>query len=448
MRLSRLILVSAVILAFFMLGGVAAMAPTSSATQTGHASSSSSTLKIPNNSTTPAITPISSGIFLSSNGIPVRRVHITPNGDPIGSGNQLFNITSANSNVVTTIDSSTYNEIYGGSCTVTKPAVSQPPCNPTDGMFSYQFNVYFPLFNNGNGFFFQSVIEVDLSTNTCYANNGAGPNYFSCYLATAPNVIQWIISSSSNYFTYTQLLIDGSQYYYADSQQIFGCSSCASMTDAYGQSVWVGWGSTNTQDGSYANFYQGEGSMTYSGMSLYSCTKNCGSTLIVTGETSNMQYTPASCNGQCSQTFLVGAVGGSVYNTQTFGSGSVTNPSYILGAPDGESAQIYGGNPGDGGEISVELGGGYSTYSGFLVIDGYSYYNSCGCGYYSHVYVYTSSDGSNWAQVYSATWDPHSGNPIAWIKITGAGNTQYVKIEAIDDNGYSANIYIDSVYLA
>jgi hypothetical protein len=192
--------------------------------------------------------------------------------------------------------------------------------------------------------------------------------------------------------------------------------------------------------------------MQYAGMSLYS--SNTGGTIYFTAETSNEQFTNPTQGGEgYIQDFLGGSVSATLAAHGTIGHGSVTSPSNILGSPDGQLAQIYGGNSGDGGYIQAQFINdgttGNSQYNGFLVIDGYSYYNSgCGgCGYKSHIEVFTSPDGSTWNEVYSAIWNPKSGNPITWFNIASVGTVKYVDIEAIDDTGYSANVYMDSVSL-
>lgn len=430
--------------------------PRLSAFQTNSSSASTNselTQSTLSNSTPPLVTPNSPGFFLSPNGILVRNIHLLPGGDPIGSGNQLFNITSANSYVYTEVNPVLYNEVFGGSCTVSAPAVSSPPCNPTDGSFSYQFNVEFPTFNNSQGFFFQSVVEFDLNStgNNCHANNGGNSYYFSCGLANSyGDYFEWTISSSGGYFVSTSFILNGQTDYTAGSQQIFGCTSCAKMLDAYAQSVWVGWGSTDTLNGIYANFYEGQGLMEYSGMSPYSCTSNCVNSEVVTAETSNMQYTtPTLSNGIYSQNFLAGTVASTYVASGTYGSGTVSNPGDVLGVPDGYSANIHGPNYGDGGYIKAEFqvtSTGYTSYSGFIVVDGYSYSNGGGA-YYSHVYVDVSSDGSTYQQVYAATWNPSSTNKPTWINIASVSNAKYVEIIAKDDNGYSANVYVDSISL-
>lgn len=71
---------------------------------------------------------------------------------------------------------------------------------------------------------------------------------------------------------------------------------------------------------------------------------------------------------------------------------------------------------------------------------GYLYNNGAGA-YYTHVIVATSTDNVSWTQIYSQNWDPSSTNLPSWVQIGSVPNIRYVKITAIDDQGYSANLF-------
>lgn len=130
----------------------------------------------------------------------------------------------------------------------------------------------------------------------------------------------------------------------------------------------------------------------------------------------------------------------SVVGYAPIGNGSVSNPNGILGSsPDGSYTQLYGGNLGDGGVIDVYMS---STVSSGAPVYLYSYSAS---GYYSHVYVYVSYDNSNWYLVGSGYV---YGGP-GWLYCGNAPITyRYIGIAAYDDEGWSANFFIDCIYSA
>jgi hypothetical protein len=372
--------------------------------------------------------------------------------DPLGDPNQLFNFSGDEPSVETTITSGDYNQIFGGSCTVNEPSYSLPPCNPTDGMFSYQFNAYFPLFSNSNLRFWQDVVEFDLNTGSCYAQTGTiNPYTFNCDSAdTEGEYFSWVwyFNAQQNYFLQTEFFLNGQEVYEATSQQMFGCSACAFLQDTYGESVWVGWGETTNQNGAYANFYSGQGQMVYNGLSSFVYGPG-GTGVTFTYETSNIQYTiPTLSSGTYTQNYVLGSLGYSYVasGSGTWGHGTLSDPNYILGAPDGLYTQLYGGNQGDGAYIEVELQPGYNSYNGTLVIDGYSYNNGVNA-YYSPVTVNVSTDGVHWSEAYAGTWDPSSSNSPAWTYIgRSVSDVNYVRIGAKDTLD-SADVYIDAISL-
>jgi hypothetical protein len=120
-----------------------------------------------------------------------------------------------------------------------------------------------------------------------------------------------------------------------------------------------------------------------------------------------------------------------------YGYGVVNNPYGLIGSSnDGSYAQIYGGNLNDGGNI---VGFMNAPAHGNIELYGYS-----APGYYTHLYVYVSYNNNNdWVLTRVQTVYPGSA---AWINCGSYGsNFRYIAIAAIDDNGMSANILIDSV---
>jgi hypothetical protein len=103
---------------------------------------------------------------------------------------------------------------------------------------------------------------------------------------------------------------------------------------------------------------------------------------------------------------------------------------------DGSYVQLWGGNPGDGGQI---VGWMSQTANGHIYLYGHS-----GPGYYTHLYTFVSYNNNyDWTQTSVQTV---SGTNDRWIDCGSySGNFRYIAIAAIDDNGMSANIFIDSV---
>ena len=128
----------------------------------------------------------------------------------------------------------------------------------------------------------------------------------------------------------------------------------------------------------------------------------------------------------------------SIAQYSTWANGAVNNPSNLIGDPDGYYAQIYGGNYNDGGNI---VGWMNDVATGHIYLYGYS-----GDGYYTHLYVYVSYNNNNdWTQTSVQTVYGDGSGPY-WIDCGSySGSFRYIAIAAIDDNGMSANIFIDSV---
>jgi len=127
----------------------------------------------------------------------------------------------------------------------------------------------------------------------------------------------------------------------------------------------------------------------------------------------------------------------SIVSYDTWEYGSVSNPNGLTGSSnDGSYARIYGGNPGDGGVIAGWMN---EVATGDIELYGYS-----ASGYYTHLYVYVSYyNNYDWTLTKVQTVYPGSAH---WIDCGSySGDFRYIAIAAIDDNGMSANIYIDSV---
>lgn len=353
--------------------------------------------------------------------------------------NVLVNFTGSTTTVYASLSATTDNYLSGSSC-------GAPPCTPNNGNFSYQWNIVFPKDSN---FMIQAVIEFDTVSNSCYAHAqsstgspGTSTYSFSCSSLTAPgDDFEWVVSTTSSDFNTIEFELNGVVEKTWTSSNVFGCTApCISMTDVYGQSVWAGAESGPLSE-TYANMYSGAGDMDYTGVHNF----NCGSAscvIVVTVEYSNAQYTNLSGSGSTwSQTYLAGSFLTSYVTSGTTGGGSVANPSYIVGQPDGSYAELRGPNSGDSAYDEASFG---NAYNGTIAIYGYSY-NNGGGAYYSYVQVAVSSTGSSWTTVYSDTWNPSSSNTPTWIPVASVTGMEYVKVTVSYNSGDSANIYIDAI---
>jgi rhodanese-related sulfurtransferase len=124
----------------------------------------------------------------------------------------------------------------------------------------------------------------------------------------------------------------------------------------------------------------------------------------------------------------------SIADYGTWGAGGCNNPNNAVGSPDGNYAQLYGGNYNDGAFIVGWVG----DISGEVYIYGYSY-----SGYYTHLHVYTSYNNNyDWTEI--GVFTVSSDSP-QWIDCGYGSNFRYIAIAGIDDNGMSARMEIDSV---
>lgn len=121
----------------------------------------------------------------------------------------------------------------------------------------------------------------------------------------------------------------------------------------------------------------------------------------------------------------------------SIGSGSYSNANGMKGGPDNSLTQLYGGNLNDGAYVIVTLG---QQFTGTLKTYGYSH-----SGYSSHVKVDTSSDCSTFSNIYSQTWSPSGTNTPSWVTIGSVSNIKCVKVTAIDDTGFSADVFMDAL---
>jgi hypothetical protein len=129
----------------------------------------------------------------------------------------------------------------------------------------------------------------------------------------------------------------------------------------------------------------------------------------------------------------------SIYSTTTYAYGIVNDPENMKHSyNDGSFTQLYGGNYGDGAEI---VGSMNRPAHGHIYLWGHSY-----SGYYTHLYVSVSNNGINWydTTIPVQTVDYRSGT--YWIDCGSYGSDfRYLKLKAIDDNGMSARLLVDSV---
>jgi len=124
-----------------------------------------------------------------------------------------------------------------------------------------------------------------------------------------------------------------------------------------------------------------------------------------------------------------------IVTTETYGAGAVYNPNGLIGNTNsGSYANLCGPNNGDGGAI---VGYMNDEAHGKIHLYGYS-----APEYQTHLYVYVSYDYQNWTLTKVQTVNP---DPPHWIDCgSHSSNFRYIAIAAIDDEGYSANIHIDS----
>jgi len=127
-----------------------------------------------------------------------------------------------------------------------------------------------------------------------------------------------------------------------------------------------------------------------------------------------------------------------IYSWSTYGYGSVNNPNGLTGRlPDGNYVQLWGGNGGDGGHIVGQLN---TVTSGNIWVYAYSQ-----TSYFTHLYTFVSNDGYSWTQTKVQTVIGNGFGP-QWIDCGSSSNAfRYVALSGYNDNGNSANIFIDSV---
>jgi hypothetical protein len=129
----------------------------------------------------------------------------------------------------------------------------------------------------------------------------------------------------------------------------------------------------------------------------------------------------------------------SINSYGTSGAGSVSNPNNMIGSVnDGQYTTLYGGNLGDGGWIIGNLN---TAATGHVYIYGYS-----NAGYYTHLIVSVSSDGSSWVTLLNQTINPTASPYYIDCGLT-VSTFNYIKLNAIDDNYYSAYLKVDSIHV-
>ena len=125
----------------------------------------------------------------------------------------------------------------------------------------------------------------------------------------------------------------------------------------------------------------------------------------------------------------------SISGTTNYGAGNANSANNLIGNQDGAYANLWGGNPGDGGNI---VGVMNAASGGNIYIYGYST-----SGYYSDLYVYVSTDNQHWTQIGNALRITQS-TPY-WISIGSyMGDFSYIAVAGYD-TGYSVNLHLDAV---
>jgi hypothetical protein len=296
----------------------------------------------------------------------------------------------------------------------------------------------------------QATIEFD-ANGTCKAvPQGASASLpapkvtpiasFDCsYIATPGTNFEWVLTNSRGYFTSIQLKVNGTSIHTWNASSIFDVvhwPGDVNMTWVYAQSVFAG----SDTGGSYANFYTGAGYVTYSGAEAITGDYENNGGLHFTSEYSNIQYTtiPATVRSS-NQTYE----GGAFLSSYVGYNGSVTSPSYIVGPPSGDYAQLEATTSGATACVEGAFDVGRPPVNGTIAIYGYSYYPS------SNVTVYvSSSEGScstgTWTKLNETIWTTSAPQ---WLPMGSVTNAEYVKIVAADAGSGTggANFYVYSV---
>ncbi|MDR2204203.1 MAG: S1 family peptidase [Nitrososphaerota archaeon] len=123
----------------------------------------------------------------------------------------------------------------------------------------------------------------------------------------------------------------------------------------------------------------------------------------------------------------------------TLGYGAVNNWNGLIGnTPDGSYVQLYGGNYGDGGHVVGQMN---SVSSGDIWVYAYS-----GNGYYTHFYTYVAYNYNGPWTLTKVQTVYGNGGGAQWINCGYANSGfRYIGLAGYDDNGMSANIFIDAV---
>jgi hypothetical protein len=119
------------------------------------------------------------------------------------------------------------------------------------------------------------------------------------------------------------------------------------------------------------------------------------------------------------------------------GAGYISNRNNLLGSQlDGKFAELHAGNLNDYAFVVTELN---RQASGTVHLQAYS-----GTGYYTHVIVRVSNNGNTWTTL--ADGYLNHNNP-AYVYCGSASNFRYVGISVIDDIGWSASLFVDSIHV-
>jgi hypothetical protein len=175
--------------------------------------------------------------------------------------------------------------------------------------------------------------------------------------------------------------------------------------------------------------------MAYTGVTLLCGGSIACNPVVVTAEYSNAHYTALTGSGTSwNQTYYAGTFVKQV-GAGHLGGGSVFNPNYAVGAPDGNSAELRATSSGASAYIVGSFG---RLANGTLAIKGSSLVPT------SYVQVYVSADNNTWGSpVYTGFW---TNGALNWIPISSLTKIQFVKIVA-SFGTQSSDINVDSISL-
>ena len=123
-----------------------------------------------------------------------------------------------------------------------------------------------------------------------------------------------------------------------------------------------------------------------------------------------------------------------IISASNIGAGSVSNANNVIGAQNGQYADFWGPNYGDGGSINAQMN---ALSGGNIYVYGYST-----SGYYSELWVYVSMDDNTWTQLQPIVISSTTPN---WINVGSyMGDFKYLALTGYDA-GCSVNLHLDAV---